>query len=101
MVEVKLSGFRIPIPGGAAKLRSPVVWRRAIWLGVLPDVPIALRVLPAGARFNEPGMLVGSVIGDIINDDFNSPAVRLCHQLVEGLQVAEHRMDVAVIGDII
>jgi len=57
-------------PGGVALAQGlgPVVRRQTVVVGVvlglLPDVPVALRVVPRGARLDEPGVLVRGVVDD-------------------------------------
>ncbi len=45
-------------------------------------------------------MLVGGVVGDVVDDDADAVAVRLGDQPVEGRQVAEDRLDVSVVADV-
>ena len=63
-VIVILRGGFIPGPGGATEHTQPVVRRRAVWLGVLPDVPITLGVASANAAIpgtTDAGQTCGSV----------------------------------------
>ena len=46
-------------------------------------------------------MLVRRVRDDLIDDDLQPQPVRLCHQRVEIGKRAEHRIDIAIIGNII
>ena len=50
IVQVVLAAPRLPLPGRAAEHREPVVGRRAVGLGVGPDVPVGLRVVARLAR---------------------------------------------------
>jgi hypothetical protein len=52
IVQVILLAVAVPLPGGAAEDRQPVVGRRAIGLGVGPDIPVGLGVGrgPSGFR---------------------------------------------------
>ena len=46
-------------------------------------------------------MLVGGVIRDHVDDDFQAQAVSMGHERVEIGERAEHGIDVAVVGDVI
>src|SRR5260370_9993395 len=54
-----------------------------------------------GARCNKPGMAVGSVVGHIIHDNFKIMLMRLCNERVKGCEIAEDRVNVGIIGDIV
>ena len=54
VVQVVLAAPRVPLPGGAAEDRQPVVRRRAVVARVGPDVPVGLRVVAARAALDEP-----------------------------------------------
>ena len=68
LVQVILPGRLVESPGGAAEEAQPVVGRAAIGGRVAPDVPVALRILAAAAALDEPGVFVGGVIGDEVNE---------------------------------
>ncbi len=57
-VQVVLSRLHVPFPGGTAEVALPVVRRSPVRDCVAPDIPVALRVVAGGPRFDEPGMLV-------------------------------------------
>ena len=96
-VQVVLARGLVEGPRGADGLedRVPVVGR------VAPDVPVALGVVAAGARLDEPRMLVGAVVRDPVEDDLDGARVALLDQLVEVVEGAEDRVDVAVVGDVV
>ena len=50
---------------------------------------------------DEPRVLVGGVVGDPVDEDPEVARVRLGEQRVEGGEVAEERVDVAVVGDVV
>ena len=52
-------------------------------------------------RLPEPRVLVRSVVGHEIEQHLHAAAVRRREQLVEVLQRAEQRVDLAVIGDVV
>ena len=56
---------------------------------VAPDVPVALRVVPAGAGRPEPRVLVGGVVGDPVDEQLDAALVAAGEQGVEVGQVAE------------
>src|ERR687897_3934745 len=61
-VIVVLLRLLIPLPGSTAEGALPVVGGSSIVSRVLPDVPVASGVLARGARLDEPGVLVRSVV---------------------------------------
>ena len=100
-VVIELPGPFVEGPGRAAELARPIIGRPAIGASVAPDVPVALGVEARGAAFEEPGMLVGSVVRHVVEDDLEALAMRLVEQAVEILHRAEHRVDAAMIGNVV
>ena len=101
IVQIVLAAARVPLPGRAAEDRQPVVGRRAVRLGARPrrtSRPWHCRGWPA---FLEPGMLVGGVRDDRIDHHAQAEPMRLVDQRVEIGQRAEHRIDVAIVGDVV
>ncbi len=68
----------VPLPGAPAEDAQPVIGRTAIWLRILPDVPVALRVVPGRPRSYKPGMLVRTVIGDKVEDQLHPGRMYPC-----------------------
>ena len=101
IVQVILPAPRIPGPGRAAEHRLPVGRRRAVGLGIGPDIPVRLRVIATGAAFDEPGVLVRSVRIDLVNQDLEAEFVRAGDQRVEIGERAEDRIDIAIIADVV
>ncbi len=101
MMEIVLAPTGLPAPGGAAEHREPVVGRRAIGTRIAPHVPVAALVGAARAARAEPGMLVGGVAADEVDQHLEAEHMRARDQPVEILQRAEHRVDRAVIGDVV
>ena len=101
LMQVILPGRFIPRPRRAAKKAAPVVGQRAVGLGIAPDVPIPLGVVAAAARFNKPRVLVGSVVGNPVNDDLDAAGVGGFYKAVKGCQVAKHRVNIAIVGHIV
>ena len=91
----------IVFPGAAAEFRQPVVRRPATGARVTPDVPIAFRVVARTAALDEPGMLVGRVIGNEIENQLQAGGVRGLRQRVETFHGAEQRIDANVIGNVV
>ena len=101
VVQIVLAPPRLPAPGRAAEHRQPVVGRRAVGLGRGPDVPVGLGVVPARPAFREPGALVGAVGIDLVDDDLEAqPVGGLDHAVIVG-ERAEHRVDAAVVRDVV
>ena len=108
-VQVELLGLLVPLPAGAAEGGVPVVGFGAAFAGlqalhlagVAPDVPIALGVLARGAGFEEPFVLVARVVDDEVHDEADAVGVEFFDEFVEVVEGAEHRFDVAVVGDVV
>jgi hypothetical protein len=100
-VEVPLLGGIVPRPGRAeGELRDPVV-RWLVGGAVAPDVPVTLGVVAARAGLLEPGVLVGRVVGDEVDQQLHAPVVAGPQQAVEVVERPEHRVDVAVVGHVV
>jgi hypothetical protein len=80
---VVLAGCSIPFPGTAAEDTTPVVGRSGIECRVAPDIPVPLRIMPRCPRLEEPGVLIGGMIGDVVEDDFQVATMRLGEEEVE------------------
>ena len=94
-VQVVLVRHRVELPGRAGEERAPVVRLPP------PPVPVALGVLAARARLEEPGMLVGRVVDHEVHDELHAALVDAREQPVEVRQRAERRLDVLVVGDVV
>ena len=82
-MAIILAGERVVLPCAAAELRHPIV-RRSPALGwIPPNIPVSLRVLPRGAAFLKPSMLVRRVVGDKIKNDLQPLGVRRTKQGVK------------------
>ena len=101
VVHVILAAARVPRPCRAAEDRLPIVGRRAVGLGIVPDVPIGAGVVAAGPAFLEPRVPVAGVRPDLIDDDLHAERVRAGDERVEVGKRAEDRVDVAIIGHVI
>ena len=100
-VVVVLAGRLVPLPGRAAEIAEPVVGRPAVGRRIAPDVPVAFRIVARGAALDEPGMLVGRVVGHEVEHQLEPARVRCREQRVEIGERAEQRIDVAVVGDVV
>src|SRR6266850_4758562 len=98
---VVLAGCSIPFPGIAAEDTTPVVGWSAIECWIAPDVPVPLRVTPRCARLDEPGVLIGGMIGDVVEDDFQVATMRLGEEEVEVGQSTKQRVNRRIVGDVI
>ncbi len=74
-VMVILPPRRLIGPGRAAEHRQPIVRRRAVILGIGPDIPVP-PVRIAIAAGGEPGMFVGGMRQHLVEHDFQTPRMR-------------------------
>ena len=87
-VEVELLPPRLPLPGRAAEDRQPVVGRQRRAVGVEagrvgPQVPVRVRALTRGPARPEPGVLVGGVVHDQVEDHPQAAPMGLVDEAVE------------------
>ena len=68
---------------------------------VSPHVPTALRVVPRRARCEEPRVLVARVVRHPVEQHLEAALVRSLDELVHVGQRSEHRIDVAVVADVV
>ncbi len=100
-VEVELAGGLVEGPAGAAEVALPVVGDAAIGGGIAPEIPVALGVVAGCPAFEEPGVLVGAVVGDEVEDQLQAAGVRGGDQAVEVGERAEEGIDAGVVGDVV
>ena len=100
-VEVVLIAFRAVRPCGAAEDAAPVRRRTAIGLCIAPDVPVALWIIAAGLRLDEPRMLIGAVVVDEIHDDAHIALLCLGDQFLHVGECAELGIDACVVTDVV
>lgn len=81
MVVILLSRG-VPLPGGVAKNREPVAWRRA-GLAVYPDIPVSFWIRARGSRLSKPRMLVRRVVQNQVRDHVDVPFSRFRDEAVE------------------
>ena len=98
---IELSRPLVEGPGRAAELAYPIIGRPTVGASVAPDIPIAFGALPRGTALDEPGVQVGSVVRHIIEDDLEALAMRLVEEAIEILHRAEHRIDAAMIANVV
>ena len=101
VVQVILPPHPVPFPRRAAEDRGPVVGRRAVRVGIGPDIPVRPRIAPACAALDEPRMLLRGVAQHLVDDDLEPLPVRLCHQRVEIPERAEERLDIGVVRHVV
>ena len=70
-----------PSPGTAAKDGAPVGRRRAIRLGIPPDIPVCMFAVPRACRIDKPRMLVGGMVIDQIHHHADIPLLALSKQI--------------------
>ena len=100
-VQVVLAGGRIPLPGRPAEHGLPVVGRRPAGAGVPPHVPITPGAVAARTGLQEPGVPVGGVVGDQVDDQAQAALVGGGQKTIEVAEVAEQRIDPAVVGHVV
>ena len=100
-VQVVLPALGAVCPRRAAEDAAPVRRRTAVLLRVAPDVPVTLFVGAAGARLQEPRMLVGAVVVDEIHDDADAALLCACDQLLHLVHRAKIVIDVRVVADVV
>ena len=85
-----------PPPKAAGQLLGGCVRRP-----VAPAVPVALGRVARRAALDEPRVLVGGVVGHPVEEHADVARVGVGEQRVEGREVAEERVDVAVVGHVV
>src|SRR4029450_5644629 len=66
-----------------------------------PDIPIPVRRVRATPSRHKPGMLVGGVVDDQIEDDPDAALLRSSREFGKVTQTAQFRIDSVVIGDVV
>ncbi len=100
-VQIILARGFVPLPGRTPEIADPIVGGPAIGGCIAPDIPVALGVVARRAARPEPGMLVGTVVGHVIEHHLEPKAVRGGQQAIERGEIAEHGVDAAIVGDVI
>ena len=81
--------------------RGPPVVRLLAVTPVAPDVPGALRIAAGGAGRDEPRMPVAGVVRHPVEHQAQARSVQVVEEAVEAFEVAEHRIDVFVVGHVV
>lgn len=71
---VELPALLTPLPSTSSEAAKPVARRTTVGTGFRPQLPIRLRIVARGAAFCEPGVLIGGMIGDKVE---NEPDARI------------------------
>jgi hypothetical protein len=102
-VQVVLRGRLVERPRGAdgGERRPPVVRRPAVGRGIAPHVPVALGVVQAARRLDEPRVLVRGVVRHPVDDELDAAAVGAREQVVKVCESPEHRIDIGVVGNVV
>ena len=100
-VIVILTGFFVPRPGAAAEICPPIVRRPTAWIRIAPDIPIPALARARRARIDKPGMTIGSMIRDIVEQELHATAMDIVQQGVEFRHGAEDRVDIGIVADIV
>ena len=102
VVVVPLTGLLVVGPGGVAEPGLPVVGRAGQdAFAVAPDVPVALGIGARRARLDEPRVLVGGVVDDVVHDDADAALLGLGDHAVEVGHGAVFGIDGGVVGDVV
>ncbi len=96
-------GLGIPGPVGLLGVGEDDAGAGVLVVRVAPDVEVPLRASPAGAlaRRLEPGMLVGGVVDDQLDQHLHAALVRRVEERAEVVQGAVARVDADVVGDVV
>ncbi len=106
-VQVVLAGGLVQLPGRAGEEALPVGRLRPRRPGAhaltsrAPPVPVPSGVVGRAAGLHEPRVLVGGVVDHQVHDEPDAACVETGDQLVQLLQRAEGRVDVAVVADVV
>ena len=101
-VEVGLVGGGIVGPGGLRRERGdPVVRGLSAGELVAPDVPVPLRCVAGGAGVEEPGVLVGRVVGDPVEDQLDAEGMGIGQEVVEVVERPEEGIDGTEVADVV
>ena len=95
---------RVIFPGAAFEQTGPVVGRQpaaAQALAGAPVIVIVIGIVPALLALKKPGVLVGAVVHHQVHEDLQPPVVGLGQDLLEQLQIAEIRVDILIVGDVV
>ncbi len=101
-VPVVGAGHRVPGPVRGLEVLEDDARVLVALGGLAPDVVVAVaasRLRAPGAL--EPGVLVRGVVDHQLGDHPEAPAVGLAQEAAEGGEVAVHRVDPAVVGDVV
>lgn len=99
-VQIIFIGSRDRLPDTSSKIGPPVA--RQLSVLFLRNIKIlsafTVRVLHG---FLKPDMLIRTVVDDQIHNNVHSAHFCLCQQPIHGLHIAEQRIDIIIIGNII
>src|SRR3984885_12734180 len=91
----------IILPGAASEFRQPIVRRTAIGARLMPDVPVAFRIVARTSALHEPGMPFGRMVRHEVENDFKTAGMHGFGQHVEILHRAKQGIDANVIRDVV
>src|SRR5258707_11550373 len=100
-VQVILLAPGIPLPSRTAKHRKPVVRQYAVRLGIWLDIPTWLWIVSALADILKPGMFVGGVRQDQINNDLDTAFMGAGDQDAEICVRPKDRINGPIICDVV
>ena len=100
-VEVVLARHRIAGPRRLLHARKDHPLVPVLWPLRRPEIPVVSWRRRIAARLLEPGMLIGRVIADKVDDDAKAELARVIHELDEVARRTGPRMYAVEVGDIV
>src|ERR1700744_4150538 len=72
IMQIILSTPPVPRPAWPIEDREPIIGRGAVLLRVSPDIPVVFRIATALPALLEPGVSIGSMGVDLVDDDLQA-----------------------------
>ena len=104
-VQVVFVEIGVILPGFTLKDRGPVVRRQAFAAAAAlagpPVIIIMVGIVAALAALDEPGVLVRGVVDHQVHEHAHAAVVRFLEHTLEHREIAEVRVDVHIVGDVV
>ncbi len=103
-MQIILVQALVILPGAAFEQARPVVGRYPFSvddLALAPVIVIMIGIVIAFFAFDEPLVFVGSMVDDQVHKDFHASFVSTVQDFLKDAKIAEIRMDIHVIGDVV
>ena len=101
VVVVILICFCIEGPSRSSECGQPIIWRPMGALAIAPDVPVAMLGGFCGFGVEKPFVLVGRVIDDEVENDFDVVFFSVSDEFVEIGKRTVHGIDGVVVGNVV